>query len=257
MKKQFLPLVIFFFGISFKGFSQAGFTMDVSAGCAPLCVNFSDTATGALAWLWDFGDSQTSTQANPSHCYVNQGMYTITLIETFSSGPDTATGTVTVYPVPTAAFTYNVTGTNTVQFTDQSTGAVGWSWDFGDFSSSTQQNPSHTYATSGTYTVGLLAASNYGCVDTTVQTTVTVGIGDVNNETADWSIYPNPSNGKITIGLDENLKEPEMFRIENMLGENILSEEISVSKELDLSAQPAGIYFIRIGNSPAKKLVLQ
>ncbi len=50
----------------------------------------------------------------------------------------------------------------TVQFTDQSTGATSWSWNFGDSGTSTVQNPSHTYTTAGNYTVTLTAANAYG-----------------------------------------------------------------------------------------------
>ena len=44
----------------------------------------------------------------------------------------------------------------TMTFTDASTGATSWYWDFGDGNTSTEQNPTHTYAEPGTYTVTLL-----------------------------------------------------------------------------------------------------
>ncbi|MCT8336681.1 PKD domain-containing protein [Methanoculleus sp. Afa-1] len=74
--------------------------------------------------------------------------------------------TITVLEPPAAAFTANVTEGNaplTVQFTDESTGNVtAWLWNFGDGNTSTEQNPVHTYASPGNYTVTLNASNAYG-----------------------------------------------------------------------------------------------
>ena len=74
---------------------------------------------------------------------------------------------------PTAAFSANKTTINTdgfVQFTDESTDAPkSWSWDFGDGSTSSEQNPSHNYSTEGTYTVEL-TVSNVAGADTITKT---------------------------------------------------------------------------------------
>ncbi|MCB9184694.1 MAG: PKD domain-containing protein [Flavobacteriales bacterium] len=66
---------------------------------------------------------------------------------------------------PEAAFsaTPTITCDGVVQFTDQSTNIPNsWVWDFGDGSSSTEQNPLHTYAALGTYTVTLTASNDFG-----------------------------------------------------------------------------------------------
>jgi len=76
---------------------------------------------------------------------------------------------------PTAAFSQNLTTTcsGQVQFTDKSTGSpTNWAWDFGDNTSSTQQNPLHTYATAGTYQVKLTATNSAGS-STTAATAIT------------------------------------------------------------------------------------
>ncbi|AAM05167.1 DUF3344 domain-containing protein [Methanosarcina acetivorans] len=73
---------------------------------------------------------------------------------------------------PVANFTANTTSGPaplTVQFTDISTNATGWAWDFGDGNNSTEQNPVHTYSTEGTYTVSL-TVSNAGGSDSEVKT---------------------------------------------------------------------------------------
>jgi len=82
----------------------------------------------------------------------------------------------------TAAFSENVSGL-TAAFTDASTNTNSWMWDFGDGNTSTMQNPTHTYATTGTYTVCLTASSNCGA-DSTCQSVTYVGCG---NPSADFT----------------------------------------------------------------------
>jgi PKD repeat protein len=132
-------------------------------GIAPLTVTFTSTSTGAITdYLWDFGDGITSTLQNPSHTYANAGLYTVNLTVTGPGGADTRARAdyITVSePPPTADFSgAPLSGTVplTVTFTDASTGAItSYLWDFGDGITSTLQNPSHTYANAGLYTVNL------------------------------------------------------------------------------------------------------
>jgi PKD repeat protein len=65
----------------------ADFSASVVTGSAPLIVVFSDTSINApAAWLWDFGDGNTSTQQNPTHVYDQDGTYTVSLTATNTSG---------------------------------------------------------------------------------------------------------------------------------------------------------------------------
>jgi len=81
---------------------------------------------------------------------------------------------ITVYPI-IADYGYNFTTNQTVQFFNQSSGAVTYEWNFGDNSfdsTSTDENPVHYYATDGTYTVTLISTNQEGCKDTITQTLV-------------------------------------------------------------------------------------
>jgi Zn-dependent metalloprotease len=75
----------------------ADFIGSPTSGEAPLTVNFTDQSVGATSWLWDFGDTGTSTARNPSHTYTSPGTYTVTLTATNSQGSDTETKVDYIY----------------------------------------------------------------------------------------------------------------------------------------------------------------
>jgi len=160
-------------------------------GCDGQQVSFTDqstTAGGYIAvWQWDFGDGTTQTVTFPaaaavSHTYAQAGTFQVTLtVKTADSCTSQQVKVLTVMPRPTAAFSSGAACQGTaVSFTDASqsnttSGVQGWHWDFGDPGSgtanqSTQQNPTHIYNTSGTYTVELIAMLAGGCSDTVTRT---------------------------------------------------------------------------------------
>jgi PKD repeat protein len=146
----------------------ADFTASKTSGTAPLTVDFTPAATGTItSWKWDFPGSHTPSVTNSSAkvttvTYPNPGTYDVSLTVTGASGSVTKTkpGFITVSgTAPVANFSATPTsGTSplTVNFTDTSSGSItGRSWNFGDGSTSTSANPSHTYNVPGTYTVSL------------------------------------------------------------------------------------------------------
>ena len=143
--------------------------------CAGTAINITNGSIPApVSNTWDFGDGTTSTQTNPVKTYSLPGIYLIRLIANFGGCMDTANQTITVLPKPFAAFSENNTTSCkaplTTTFTNLSTGATSYNWDFGDGNTSTVRNPSHTYTTSGTYTVTLIATNANGCTDTLQKT---------------------------------------------------------------------------------------
>jgi gliding motility-associated-like protein len=158
----------------------AGLTANVVAGCAPVCVDFTDnstvTAPGMInAWSWDFGDGNIVNTASPSHCYNTPGNYTVILQVTTTDGCTetmTMSNYINVFAVPVADF--NATPqpatmvNNTISFTDQSSNASQWIWSFGDILNSTSnvQNPQFTYNSPECFSVELEVISANGCTDT-------------------------------------------------------------------------------------------
>jgi PKD repeat protein len=159
-------------------------TTQFSPAVTGLSATFSNTSLAAVAYSWDFGDGGTSTLPNPSHTYAANGTYTVCLITTSNCGiNDTACSSLTVCVAPTAGMSYVSGGTGNLSFSDGSMHASAWAWDFGDGTTSTQQNPTHQYAADGNYTVCLIVQS--GCDADTVCSSVSIcGIPVVTNFTA-------------------------------------------------------------------------
>ncbi len=144
---------------------------DFNFDCSnPTTVAFADSSVGANSWLWRFGDGATSTQQNPVHTYSTQNNYTVTLIVTnFASGcVDSVRRTIPIGN-PSALFTADTTSgcfPLRVRFTDNSVFASSWLWIFGDGTTSSAQNPAHTYADTGRFTVRLVINPGLPCTDT-------------------------------------------------------------------------------------------
>jgi len=159
-------------------------TASVTSGDAPLTVAFSsagssDPEGASLTYSWPFGDGGTSTQANPTHVYQSAGSYTARL--TVSDGTLTGTSsalniTVTAVGVnqpPVAAATATPTsGLAPLAVAFSSSGSadpegdpLSYLWTFGDGTTSTAANPSHTYAAAGTYVAHLSVSDGNSSAD--------------------------------------------------------------------------------------------
>ncbi|MCB0429982.1 MAG: PKD domain-containing protein [Flavobacteriales bacterium] len=147
----------------------ADFTF-IDTACVNQNVAFTNGSSGATNYLWNFGDGGTTAAVNPNHTYTGTGTYTVTLIAKDPTGTcqDTVTKVIEIIDLA-AAFSvdpaYGCQVPHTVDFTDLTIGGVKWSWNFGDGGTSTQQNPSHTYANKGSYTVTLTVTTASGCKD--------------------------------------------------------------------------------------------
>ena len=143
----------------------AAFTADIQAGSKPLSVAFTDLSTGdPSTWLWEFGDETISTERNPVHTYQEIGLFdvTLTVFHERNENQKAEANYIVVtgdLPPPVAMFEATpLTGSVPLQvaFTDLSIGPpTAWMWEFGDGTSSTEKNPTHTYAIAGLYSVTL------------------------------------------------------------------------------------------------------
>ncbi len=156
---------------------SAMFGADVTTGCAPLTVSFTDQSTNApTSWEWSFpgGDPAFSTEQNPTVTYQAAGSYNVGLTVTNAAGSSEAMmpGLISLGGSPIAGFSASPNGPS-VQFTNSSTGSgVTYAWNFGDGQTSQAQNPSHTYSAPGIYNVGLTV--NNACGTSTVSNLITI-----------------------------------------------------------------------------------
>ncbi len=211
-------------------------------------VDFEDQSTNnPTSWLWDFGDGNTSTEQDPSHQYAESGTFNVCLTVTNSAGTDMDCQDVTVAFAPVAAFTFTDDGSGTVNFQDLSVfGPTSWLWDFGDGDSSTEQNPSHTYSTSGNYNVCLTVTNNQG--SNTFCLPVEVVVNSIYDFAADFSIqvFPNPATDWINIEIG-NSPGPLLLQLMDRQGKVLYQKVVHQGDNSILIPDWAeGLYFYRI-----------
>ncbi|MFY0675131.1 MAG: PKD domain-containing protein [Bacteroidia bacterium] len=138
-------------------------------------IQFLDESTGNNKRSWDFGDGTTKGGKRPTHTYSNTGDYTIVISATSEQGCiDTETKTINIVDAPRAGFVIddNACQNQELDINNTSTGSGVYTWNFGDGNTSTDQNPTHTIASSGNFTVKLVMNNN-GCKDS-ISTDITV-----------------------------------------------------------------------------------
>lgn len=220
----------------------------VSAGQdVDICPNQSTTlsATGALFYQWSNGATTQSTTVNPS-------ITTVYYVTGFDANGCFASDVVVVnlLPASNAMFTASVTGATGI-FTNQSSNAVSYSWNFGDGSpADITQNPVHTYTLNGTYTVTLTVTGPCG-TDTYTQVITISQVGLQDNDLANTlSLYPNPNDGHFTLAFEFSKAKDATIEVLDIAGRIIYSDKqtgITVyKKDLDLSNADSGMYQVRI-----------
>jgi gliding motility-associated-like protein len=170
------------------------FTFNPNNQCAGTVISFNNTSTGNdgfTTYNWNFGDGNTSTATNPTHSYAAGGTYNVTLTMTNAVGcSNTFNTSVTASDIPVI----NISGddgdgdlfhcllpidtitSETVTFFNSTTGAVSYSWDYGDgspiFTTASNASHTHVYNSYGTFTVTFTALHANGCSVTQTLTVV-------------------------------------------------------------------------------------
>jgi len=238
------------------------FIADVEEGCQPLAVNFTDLSIippgyDIVWWLWDFGDGNTSPAQNPLHVFDSAGVFTVILHVKSANGcdnVDTLAGMITVYPKPAAGFSASPQPTTIIypyiDFTDNSSGANQWQYDFGDHINAATQNPQHTYSDTGTYTVQQIVINQFGCRDTIESIVI---INDAFTFYIPNSFSPNgDGDNDYFFGSGIGITSSRM-RIFNRWGEEIFSSfadnpkwDGMISKTNELAPQDVYVYVFLI-----------
>jgi gliding motility-associated-like protein len=157
----------------------AAFAASPVTGCAPLSVNFQDqsSANGAAIAnrVWFYGDNASGTSLN--HVYTGNGQYSVKLVVTDAAGcKDSVTKTNLINASkPIAMFHTDkstVCGGEVINFTNTSTGATSYTWNFGNGNTSSAYSPSYGYTSAGSYTVKLIANGQFGCKDSIIKAAI-------------------------------------------------------------------------------------
>lgn len=217
-----IPGAIAEFTVNVNPLPAGTFTSDVIKGCAPLTVNYNALSSSSSdIYTWSFGGGNGgggTTGGNPvTWFYPEAGFYHVSLaiVNQYGCKWDTMVQNyIEVYPKPIADFFPTPQSTSMLNpgilFTNTSTGATSYFWDFGDYNSpnnnTTIMHPEHIYELAGQYKVYLVAINNKGCMDTAMHYV---------EITPDYALYiPNAftpdGNGKNDIfqpkgvGIDEH-----------------------------------------------------
>jgi len=238
---------------------------------------FTDNSSpGPVSWIWNFGDgTNIDTNQNTSHIYTTAGIYPVFLVVGNNICYDTVTSTIEVLNdcntlglssgFTSSSDTIDLAGLGIASFFNTSTNAISWQWDFGDGSPiSTVQDPSHSYADTGIFTVSL-TTFNYNCTDVfsyniVVINSTTLPPVDTSDTTTkidnyissmfSLNVYPNPNDGVFIINATLNNHKQYIIEIINRLGQTILTDFIvntdSYNRRVCLEDKEKGLYFIKI-----------
>jgi len=219
-----------------------------TSGSTIICTNESLilSAEPADTYLWNTGATSQSITVDAA------GDYSVT-VTNLSPSCQNASAPVTVSTVaaPVAAFGASSALKTLVpiQFTDQSTDAISWNWDFDNGSASTLQNPSTSYTSATAANVKLIISSANGCRDTVTQT-LDVITALPHDQEGLVKVYPNPTHSAVQLDILDHFPGSRTVELMTLQGQVLVHREEGPSNsiEFSLADQPDGIYVIRISS---------
>jgi len=188
-------------------------TADTVSCIAPFTVQFTNSSTGGSNCIWDFGDGTTSTETNPVHTYTGFGSFDVRL-KVFSDQGGCEKNIIKNNYIRIQPPSANITqlpqeGCAPFEWTftsnaNSSEPITGYFWDFGDGTTSTEENPTHVFA-QGTYSIKLIVTTASGCSDTTM---VTDGIKAGNKPQTAFDATPLDACAFIPVNFSDNTPAP-------------------------------------------------
>jgi 3D (Asp-Asp-Asp) domain-containing protein len=245
-----------------------------------------------LSYAWDFGDGNTSTQANPTHFYMTPGTYTVCLTISNGNCSDTYCYTLTAGTTQCQAYFYSYIDSlnDVVYLVDLSNPSTPnffttYFWDFGDGNTSTLQYPTHTYASSGLYLICLTITDNSSCTSTycdsvgivlfgggenrsgftvNVIPPASLGTNEISTSVTSLNLFPNPATENAVLNYNASVAGNHQIVISDISGKIISAESFAAqkgnnSKAISLNEMSAGIYILSVtdesGNAQHLRLI--
>ncbi|MEN9400458.1 MAG: hypothetical protein RL632_1561 [Bacteroidota bacterium] len=234
-----------------QGPPVAGFTVQSLNVCEGDSVLLMSNSLNASAFAWTSNDGTFSNAAAAETWFTPQmnGVCTISLAASNSFGSNQLSQNLNflILPNATADFTpstyFSTLPNALVQFTNSSTNADSYLWNFGDGTQSTVQSPGHQFTTSGVYPVSLVAESQQCKNDTLIQE-ITVGFLALTEADSAVEVYPVPFNDELYVkGII-----PDWCSIIDASGRIVFETNCIEDGHISgLGAVPAGIYFLVVG----------
>ncbi|MBL6446564.1 PKD domain-containing protein [Fulvivirga sp. 29W222] len=203
-------------------------------------------STNGLSFSWDFGDGKTSSLQNPSHSYLLEGVYTVSLEVVSNAGcSDVIQEQIQIYEAPVVDFDYTAACADEPVFfannTTISSGGLNFTWDFGDGTSSSDIHPEKVYTNSGTYQVTLDASTNFGCTKSATHTVII--------QSCEFGDCLNAENQPmVDLGADKGICNGESISLDaGNLGSTYLWSDGSTNRILN--AVNSGTYWVEVTNA--------
>ncbi len=196
---------------------------------------------GPFSFSWSHGPTTEDVSG------LDTGMYMVQVRGTAGCNA-TESFQITTLGGITSGFSFTTSSDTVVAFADTSSpGVASWLWDFGDGSTSNMANPTHTYGSSGYYSVCLIATDSFGCTDTacaSVEITRTTGIFD--REAMVLSIVPNPATDRITLqNLPNNLPHTTCI-VRDAMGRVVLRSPALRNGAISIQGLADGLYTVEV-----------
>jgi PKD repeat protein len=248
----------------------ASFEADVLSGPLPLAVQFTDRSTdNADAWLWDFGDGNSSEEQSPSHTYTTVGKYTVSLTISDGITSDTEVKSELIEVLKgNQTITFEALDSKTfgdADFDLSATASSGLdvSYTSSDLTVATIDGSTVTIVGAGTTTITASQAGddNYHAADPVAQTLEVMEITALTVEEDDRIlVYPNPASSTMILQFESGMRSVRML---NLNGQTVYEkhgiDKLAGRLEIDTSPYPPGEYIIRFegeGKTTARKVLI-
>ncbi len=239
----------------------ADFQYVVADSCTGQVVFTNESLNNSGSSYWEFGDGGTSNQIDPIYQFNKPGSYRVTLRVTNSAGFDTISKVIQVNPLyayfSMSADTVRIN--TTVNFYDSSQVANSWTWNFGDGSTSSLQNPDHAFAVKGKYEITLNVTDARGCArsikrDLFVFNDISIAEYSVDGE--HYELYPNPADEWVLLASESIDWQDYGIKLFDATGKLIMAPQSAQNAgelRLDLNGLPAGMYHLLIDKAGVLK----
>ncbi|HNW98585.1 MAG TPA: choice-of-anchor L domain-containing protein, partial [Bacteroidales bacterium] len=235
----------------------------IADGPINFCENDSVAVNLSTSVLYNYYNWSTGS-VTPSVHATHAGFYWVTVTDVHGcSSVSIDPLEITFTPLPVVYFNYGSNGLY-YEFFNFSLNGNSYLWYFGDGTTSTLENPTHTYTDYGTYPIVLAVTNMCGTSLDTVWITVNTGAGIDENEPVDnLTIYPIPTKDLLFMSFETYNSDID-FSIVNILGQELYKESLGTingkyKKVIDMMSYPTGVYFLRIKSEKGiinKKIVV-